>query len=67
MQKFNETKQSGEAFPEKAAEPPESAEPVQGDTKEKEQLTVNPRQSPVGESHEGEHNTATPGVSDNSM
>jgi len=66
MQKFNETKQSGEAFPEKAAEPPESAEPVKGDTKEKEQLKVNPRQSPVGESHEGEQNTATPGVSDNS-
>lgn len=69
MQKFHETKQPDEAVPEKAAdsEPSESAKPGKDTTDEKEDESVDSRQSPVGESSEAEQGTGTPSVTDNCM
>lgn len=66
MQKFHETKQPEEAVPEKAAdsEPSESAKPGKDTTDEKENETVDSRQSPVGESSEAEQGTGAPSVTD---
>ena len=65
MQKFNETKKSSEENADKTAQPPQpkisTAENSGGDVKS----SADSRQSPVGESHQGEPSAATPDAQDN--
>lgn len=65
MQKFNETKESSEENADKTAQPPQpkisTAENSGGDVKS----SADSRQSPVGESHQGEPSAATPDAQDN--
>ena len=64
MQKFNETKESSEENADKTAQPPQpkisTSENSGGDVKS----SAVSRQSPVGESHQGEPSAATPDAQD---
>ncbi|XP_020608104.1 consortin-like isoform X2 [Orbicella faveolata] len=74
MQKFNKSKQSDEASPEKATQSPEStesaketsAESAKGNVKENGDTAVDSRPTPAGESHEEEHDTTAPDAQVNS-
>lgn len=67
MQKFNESKQSGETVPEEAAKTPENVESVKENNKENGDASIDSRQSPAGEAKEDERDTATPNAQVNSM
>lgn len=74
MQKFNKSKQSDEASPEKATQSPEStesaketsAESAKENVKENGDAAVDSRPTPAGESHEEERDTTTPDAQVNS-
>lgn len=66
MQKFNETKQSGELVTEKGEKSPKNAEPVKEKNKDNVTAPVDSRQNPVGESNEDEQNISTPDAQNNS-
>ena len=59
MQKFNKSKQSDEASPEKATQSPESTESAKENVEENGDA-VDLRPTPAGESHEEERDTTTP-------
>ena len=67
MQKFTESKQSGETVAEKATKTPENVESVKENVKENGDASKDSRPNPAGESHEDECDTATPNAQVNSM
>ena len=66
MQKFNKSKQSDEAVPEKATQSPESAESAKETIRENADASLDSRPTPAGESHEEERDTTTPDAQVNS-
>ncbi|KAL9953256.1 hypothetical protein ACROYT_G040642 [Oculina patagonica] len=60
MQKFNESKQSGETVPEEVAKTPENVESVKKENKKNGDESMDSRQSPAGEGQEDERDTDTP-------
>jgi len=66
MQKFNQSKQSDKASPEKATQSPESADSAKENVKENGDAAVDSRPTPAGESHEEERDTTTPEAQVNS-
>ena len=60
MQKFNKSKQSDEASPDKASQSPESTDSAKENVKENGDAAVDSRPTPAGEPHEEERETTTP-------
>ncbi len=67
MQKFNESKQSGETVPEEVAKTPENVESVKKENKKNGDESMDSRQSPAGEGQEDERDTDTPDAQVNGM